>query len=452
MPEENNQEQIKEQQSAPAQQKPEVVKKPKIERNDYEQVNYGKPEDPSSRFSGVTVIALGQAGANIGLQLERELRKHMDVVNFVAINSAQSDLDAIKVERDKKFLIPNTAAGAGKKRDYIKKIFYNEANPDKLFNEIVEKNKHTLFGLNKLILVTFSTGGGSGSSIGPKFVAKLTKYCATTTESYVVGHGDNGQPIEGSIDPYRPNIIGVALMPDFKSELDNGIDTLQNTLECLNEIDVVIKNRLGSFVIVQNKIDTNEVIDKNIFSKTNANVVTAFKKFIKCIGVSNSDTILDVKDRFVALSIPGVMCFSTLEDLNKFNMLSPAIGSTVSKVVAELSFETEEERKAKYNKYLTFASQFTIADNTIGWNDINLLQNNNKDNPIYRTDIVLMAGFTNLSHILTPIRDALDRKINALIDKDVEGRAFDNISELKRSREESISKNTNPDINIDELF
>ena len=448
MQEENNNQQSNEQ----IQEKATAVKKPKIERNDYEQVNYGKPEDPSSRFSGVTVIALGQAGANIGLQLERELRKHADVVNFVAINSAQSDLDAIKVERDKKFLIPNTAAGAGKKRDYIKKIFYNEANPDKLFNEIVEKNKHTLFGLNKIVLVTFSTGGGSGSSIGPKFVAKLTKYCATTQESYVVGHGDNGQPIEGSIDPYRPNVVGVALMPDFKSELDNGIDTLQNTLECLNEIDVVIKNRLGSFVIVQNKIDTDEVIDKNILSKTNANGVTAFKKFSKCIGVSNSDTILDVKDRFVALSIPGIMCFSTLDDLSKFNMLSPAIGSTVSKVVAELSFETEEERKEKYNKYLNFASQFTIADNTIGWSDINLLQNNNKDNPIYKTDIVLMAGFTNLSHILTPIRDTLDRKINALIDKDIEGKAFDNISALKKSREESISKNINPDIDIDKLF
>lgn len=444
--------QTNEQQQVKEQEKVAPVKKPKIERNDYDQVNFGKPEDPSSRFSGVTVIALGQAGANIGLQLERELRKHADVVNFVAINSAQSDLDAIKIERDKKFLIPNTASGAGKKRDYIKKIFYNETNPDKLFNEIVEKNKHTLFGQNKLILVTFSTGGGSGSSIGPKFVAKLTKYCATTKESYVVGHGDNGQPIEGSIDPYRPNIIGVALMPDFKNELDNGIDTLQNTLECLNEIDVVIKNRLGSFVIVQNKIDTNEMIDKNIFSKTNQNVVTAFKKFIKCIGVSNSDTILDVKDRFVALSIPGLMCFATLDDLNRYNMLSPAIGSTVSKVVAELSFETEEERKVKYNKYLSFASQFTIADNTIGWSDINLLQNNNKDNPIYRTDIVLMAGFTNLSHILTPIRDTLDRKLNALIDKDVDGRAFDNISELKKSREEATSKNINPDINIDALF
>ena len=146
------------------------------------------------------------------------------------------------------------------------------------------------------------------------------------------------------------------------------------------------------------------------------------------------------------------MCFSTLDDLSKFNMLSPAIGSTVSKVVAELSFETEEERKEKYNKYLNFASQFTIADNTIGWSDINLLQNNNKDNPIYKTDIVLMAGFTNLSHILTPIRDTLDRKINALIDKDIEGKAFDNISALKKSREESISKNINPDIDIDKLF
>ena len=63
-----------------------------------------------------------------------------------------------------------------------------------------------------------------------------------------------------------------------------------------------------------------------------------------------------------------------------------------------------------------------------------------------------MAGFTNLSHILTPIRDTLDRKINALIDKDIEGKAFDNISALKKSREESISKNINPDIDIDKLF
>lgn len=395
--------------------------------------------DNTNLFSGVTLIGQGQGGTNLAILLEKSLRKVSSYSKLLVINTALSDLSIVNLPKERKFLLGD-ASGMGKNREEGKRVFWGEdGKSDEIFNKFVSENNQLFFGTNQLVIVCFSLGGGSGSSIGPKFVAKLTKYCATVDEKYVTVV--DGKKVSVPIEPYRPNVIGIALCPDYQNEMDNGIDTMQNSLEALKEIDVLVQNKIASFMLVQNKVERTGNVNENIFELTNQKVVRAFTKFIKNIGKSNSDTILDVRDRFNSLSIPGLMCFSTLENLEEYNMIPPAIGSTISRLAGELSYSNLEEKELKYDKYFDFVSQFNIADNILGWNDVNISNLDNND------DILLLSGYSNLSSIIVPLRETLDRKLKSLENKDLQGKSFNNIDKLKSDRVNSMSKNIDVDIN-----
>ena len=403
-----------------------------------------KKIDGMSLFSGVTLIGIGQGGTNVAMLMEKELRKYDNISNLLLINSARSDLEAATgVPENCKYLISD-GSGAGKNRDYAKKIFYNPIDQDKFFNKIVEENKGILFGPNRIVLVVFSAGGGTGSAIGPKFVMKLTRYCKTTNEEYMIGVDDSGIPLKGSIDPFRPNVIGLCLSPDYKSDNDSGTDTIMNTLECMKEINLGIKNKLGSYFIIENKTSP----ETGLFSKINAEIATGFKKFIKYLGISTNDTILDVKDRFVALSNPGLMAFSDL-DGGTYGTMQPVKGSTILTVAAELVSESDDhtEKLAKFKKLM---SNFIVSDVTVGWNNITLLPPSEKENPIRTKDIILLSGFNNLEVIMENMKETLDRKLYNMKNKELEGKAFTNLDDIKTERQDE--RKINCDVNIDEII
>lgn len=413
-----------------------VNKTAKTVGNDY-QIPTENSDNPNL-FSGVTVIAQGQGASNLGVLLEQSLRKVSTYSKLLIINTALSDLSTINIPKERKFLIGN-ASGMGKNREEGKKLFWGEdGKSNELFDKFISSNNELLFGTNQLVLVCFTLGGATGSSCGPKFVAKLSQYCATIDEKYITVI--DGKKVSVPIDSYRPNVIGIALLPDFQNDMDNGIDTLQNSLDALKEIDILVQNKVASFMLVQNKVEKSENLNENIFNKTNQKVVKAFYRFIKNIGKTNSDTILDVRDRFNSLGISGLMSFTHLENLEYYSMIPPAFGSTVLRLAGELSYSSLEEKELKYNKYFDFINQFNIADNILGWNDTNI--SNLEDND----DILLLSGYSNLSSIITPLRETLDRKLKSLENKDLQGKSFNNIEKLKNDRIASISKNTNIDI------
>lgn len=415
---------------------------PQTVGNDYNINPDTTVEIPSvNLFSGITVIGIGQGGSQVGLLLENKLRKMTNYSKMISINTAKADLDAIDIPKERKYLIGD-GSGAGKNRAFSKKLFWEN---DDIFNKIIEENKKLFFGTNQVILVVFSANGGTGSGIANKLIAKLSQFCANTTENYTVVR--NGKKEAVSIDPYRPNVIGVCITPDITSALESGVDSLENTLECMTEIDTLIKNKIASYFIVKNKLCN----DKNVYAKTNENILNGFEKFFKLLGTSNENTILDSKDRFSALSLPGLMAFSTLEDIDKYGMLTPAHGAKVPMLLAELSYSSNEEYQSKLKIFEKFVRNYNLSDTTLGWNDINLVSESNRTE-LVKSDLVLFAGFSNIETIMEPMKEVLDRKRRALDNVNIQGNAFDGLKEAVEERMAEKRKNTSADIDIDNLI
>lgn len=395
-------------------------------------------------FSGVTCIGIGQGGTNLAVLLEKSLRKLSNYTKLLIINTAVTDISAVEIPKERKLLV-GSGSGAGKKRDVAKELFWGEDNQnDALFDEFVSKNNQMFFGANQLVLVCYSAGGGTGSGIGNKFLLKLTKYCATVNEQYVTVIDGKKTPV--AIDPYRPNVIGICLTPDIESIIDSGEDALNNTMQCMNEINTIVQNKAASVFVVKNSIPKNINSGENIYDKTNQNVVDGFTKFIRMIGTSDTNTILDVKDRFMALSYPGLMAFTTMNEPNRYNMLLPALGSKVPAVVAELAYN-KDNYQAKVDEYNSYAQSYIIADQTIGWNDVDKIPEKDKSD-LSTSDIILFVGFSNLDSILEPIKAALDRKIRAGENNNIHGSAFNGLEAITEKRAAERSKN----LDIDNLI
>ncbi len=102
-------------------------------------------------------IAIGQAGGNIGMLLEEK------GYNVLFVNTAQEDLDTLRNAKYR-YHIPG-GEGCNKDRSKAKKLIVE--NYDSLSKEIAEKiNKDMLF-------VIFSSGGGTGSGVGPMLIDLL---------------------------------------------------------------------------------------------------------------------------------------------------------------------------------------------------------------------------------------------------------------------------------------
>lgn len=409
------------------------VKNEKVTGNDY---NHNISNKTS--FASASVFCLGQGGGNLGEMLELSQRKHSNFENLVAINTSDDDLNALNIPSSQKFKI-GSGSGIGKRREKAKEIFFS--NGDEFFKKIVNLNKNILFGENKIVFTTFSSGGGTGSALGAPFTALLTQYCANLNEAYSTINPLTGKEEEVSIENYRPNVIGICSIPDYKTSIDSGIDVLENTLECMADIKKIIDRKVGSFFLVQNNINTNN--NKSLYIDSDQKVVDGFVKFLRRIGTSKSNTNLDIKDRYEALSRPGLYCFTNLDlDANRYNMVLPILGSKVSSLIAEISY-TPETYTSKVEQVEKFIKQFNISDITIGWNDLSL--NPNADE-LDKEDIVLLSGFNGIDSILEPIKDCIERRTKAVNSSIVNGKAFEGLETRKIERNESRSKNTNADL------
>lgn len=418
------------------------------DKNSYDTDDISVKTNGFNWCSSVTVVAIGQAGSIVGTMLEKRLKQIKEKNNVLILNSAQADLDSIDIPDKFKYLISQEGSGAGKKREYAKNAFWGDNNQNDLFEKIIESNKHKFFGQNKIVLVVFSTGGGTGSAIGPKFTAKLTQYCSNLQEEYVVNTRPDGTPITDKIDNYRPNVIGLCLSPDFKSNTDSGVDTLSNSLECFKEIDILIKNKLASFFIFNNKI--NEESTNGLFTDFNNEIVNGFERFIKKIGFSNTGgTILDMKDRFVALSNPGLMAFYDLSNNYSYGSMLPVKGSTILNVAAELTFDNMETQKNKLNKIKNWLSNYIVSDQTIGWSDINMVSEKDSKDEIRKRDIILLSGFNNISSLLENMKDTLERKLENMKNKELSGSAFSSLASIQEDRNSNKKKT---DVDIDKLI
>ena len=156
----------------------------------------------------IGIVAVGQAGGNIGHLLEQK------GFEIMYINSSKGDLDTINSDKSKKYHIKN-GLGCAKERLTAKNLIKED------YKNILEKIQEKF--INKLfVYLIFSTGGGTGSGSSP-ILAKFL------------------------LEHLEKNVGFITVLPGEKDTLQAHI----NAFECFQEISK-LENLGGTFVIDNN--------------------------------------------------------------------------------------------------------------------------------------------------------------------------------------------------------
>lgn len=131
-------------------------------------------------------VALGQAGANIGTLFEK---RGYDVFY---INSSKEDLGLLQQSAQKYHV--QGGEGCNKNRDKAKRLLAK--NADEVLNQIGNRLKQNI------IFVIFSSGGGTGSGMGPLVIQLVQQELQKSTGAVVVLPGEN-ESIRAHLNAYE---------------------------------------------------------------------------------------------------------------------------------------------------------------------------------------------------------------------------------------------------------
>lgn len=209
----------------------------------------------------IGIIAVGQAGGNIAHLLEQK--------GFEAlyINSSSGDLGTINTNKQNKYHISN-GIGCAKDRLASKKLMKDD------INSIIEFIK-SRFENKKVIFVTFSTGGGTGSGASIILASMLIKIL-------------------------NKKVGLITILPSKK-------DTLQahlNCYECFSEI-AKLENLGATFVIDNNKNSNKKMINER-FVKLFDNIFE-FEKY------ESEKGNIDISEMLKLLTTKGMSIISEVE-------------------------------------------------------------------------------------------------------------------------------------------
>jgi hypothetical protein len=321
----------------------------------------------------VASIGIGQAGTNLAQSFIQYAK--IDTKYLCTINLSKDDINQAKlVPMQNRLHLDDRMFGAGKKRSLSKTVAREQTPKIVKFLENVYTDKQC-----NIFFVFFSTSGGTGSGAGPFITALI--------ESEALA----------AIKPNRAIVIGIPLIGD----LNEGQLLLTNTLSCLKEIDVLVKEKLARFAPVynQSKIDIKDDIKK--WQAINEEASRLIERYLFHNYVSEYSN-LDPEDRFVLLMTPGLHSFLT------FNPQDPSIiqtafmlpdGASIQKLGCELPKDKGESRFA-----LIKALGANVTEpNFVGLYDSSDSQNENA------TPIVHFAGFNNLANFVQPYQVQISR-------------------------------------------
>lgn len=220
----------------------------------------------------IAFLGIGQFGGNIADIAD----KHGYYTG--AINLCKEDLNSLKNVKAKLHL--NGSFGAGKDRsEAIEKIKDN-------FDNAVEwiKNRFSDPGI-EIIYVVFSTGGGSGSGIGPITVDVMSE-----------------------IMPDKK--WGAIIALPFSYE---GLSANANTIKCFEELSQ-IENLASVFIIDNEKVSAmnNNLSRKDVFDITNNEIIALFDLVLNYTKRTSSLGNFDKKDLIQLLSTRGNALITTI--------------------------------------------------------------------------------------------------------------------------------------------
>lgn len=215
----------------------------------------------------IGILGVGQAGANMA-----DLA-HQRGISVFAINTSQEDLDAVSF-RHNRVLIGNKGGTAKDRKlavsefkDFYKSVLENVKNW-----AITEKLE--------VIIVSFSTGGGTGSGIGPVL-------CRIMSETM-----DN---------------ITVIAMPILASNSES-LGSLANSIECMSQL----LNLSLPMIVVDNEKIKDKVSKRRLYTAINSEAIDNIQLISEINNKNSKYGNIDKRDLLRIISTPGMISFSVI--------------------------------------------------------------------------------------------------------------------------------------------
>lgn len=271
-----------------------------------EQIDQNENE-AKNRFV-VGAVGCGQAGTSAAQLFMQTIGG--DMKHLVSINLSPADLKgATMVAEQNRILLDKNSYGAGGNRDVAKRFAIAKKEP------IAHIVSSALEGTN-INFVFFSTGGGTGSGIGPFFSALFESDAFPKTP---------GKPV-----PF----FGVAMLPDASE----GENKMNNTINALNEISKFSAAKAARFILVDNNTFVSVKDSESRWAQIDDEFVRMIKRYLFTSYVSSTSN-LDLEDRYTSLCFPGVHSFCTFNPANPAEITSPFIlpeGALVKRMACEI--------------------------------------------------------------------------------------------------------------------
>lgn len=353
----------------------------------------------------ISTIGIGLGGSNVAQAIRKEVGGDIFLINL-----SQQDLNtSSEVPANNQLHLGDASVnGAGKNRKNGQELFREENNKlaDKLRTWLKPRTSNKEL---ELVLVCFSTAGGTGSGIGPSLVTFLDSEEFKKSLGYDVVIDDQDGKVFYT--------MGVAILPDDQE----GTKSLLNTIEALREIDIFSRKEVARFCLINNSFSSGQNLVKR-YSEINNSVAKLLKRYIDGFGHSQYGC-LDHADRKGALRHPGLHSFSSVGSNGNANspFMTPN-GCRVKSVLAEIEEGQEESLTQLFN------IEGIVADDKI-------LGFYKGDERSELTPVVHFSGFNNLSRVTEQVRtqlNALKAKLNAIEKKDAGGTG---LSGLKKERD-----------------
>lgn len=213
-------------------------------------------------------VGLGAAGGNV---CDEAIQKGFEAL---AINFSQRDLDSLEFVEKKHYLLGSE--GVGKQREVAKQLMKNNWESTIEFIQ-THFSKPSI----EIIMVVFSTSGGSGSGLSSFLVELLIDAMPDKT------------------------IVCVPILPDKSEVLINQVNTL-TALEELSEIDVCVMPLDN-----QSLINQRGNVSKNIlYKEVNSNFISLVSDVVSYTEKHSKNGILDKKDLLQIFSTKGICVIS----------------------------------------------------------------------------------------------------------------------------------------------
>ena len=366
------------------------------------------------------LISIGQGGWKIARTLVDCLPNNPFPI---AINTSNQDLDLTDLPDNQRLEIGGVRAnGAGQNRNRAK-LYYKNFSAENTYNQEMDVIKtfislyeEVLFNPVKqnIIIVSFTTDGGSGSGIGPMFVTALTNYVNSVQnfvfdgKTYEIDDATNFVP--------RPVVIG--LCP--KCRISEGSGKLENNIECFLDIQKAIDRKIGHFFIADNNLDAAIKYSNTdeMYKIINTRIAAPLLKFLG-IEMNSDIKCMDLQDKINALRISGASSFVSVEPKGLFQYCVPH-GQSVTRVISMLKYDPSDpdsqsiiEKKASD---LLKEIDVISLDNTNVFFEVDRSSLDGIDSvtkELLETSMLALIGYNSLGSIIEDLRYQSHKTIEA---------------------------------------